>query len=194
MLGGQRAGQLDYTDQCLIPPEVYSPNLSFPAELELETMNSAPRPCTGLNPSLGLRAFGLRLIDGLSASSINEFMRLRPFETVRALTADSVDPTDILCRMRGTRCGLIENNPSRGGGSHLKGRYVVTQSLTKLDSAIRLVEREFGWCHDPPSPGRDMPRGMDFKVKAATNLLVLAAASLDQETIDADDLPVGWDL
>ena len=193
VLEGEHAGQLDSTDKCLIPPEVFSSNFSFPAELELETMNSDPRPCAGLNSNLGLRSFGLRLTDDLSAMSITEMMRLRPFETVTALTIDRIDPTDMLYRIRGTKCGLIYKNPNNKGGSHLKGRYVVAQSLSNLNSAIRLVERKFDWCRDAPLPGRDMLAGMSFKVTVATDLLVLAA-SLDQETFDAGDLPVGWGL
>jgi hypothetical protein len=192
VLEGHRAGQLDYTNQHLIPSEAYSSNLSFPAELELETMASAPRPCIGLKPNWRLRTFGLRPTNDLSASSIVEIMRLRPFETVMALTADSIDTTDVLYRIRGTRCGLIYNNPRRGG-SYLKGRYVVAQSSTNLDSATRLVERQFEWCRDAPSPGYDMPERMNFKVKDSTDLLVLAAG-LDPETFDADELPVGWGL
>lgn len=104
VLEGHTAGIVNYTTQDLIPYTAYSSDVSFPAELELETMTSAPGPCQGLKTNLRFRTFGLRPSNDLSSVSIIEIMRYRPLKTVTAFTADDIDTEDVLYRIRGTRC------------------------------------------------------------------------------------------
>ena len=83
-------------------------------------------------------------------------------------------------------------NP-RQGTPYIKGRYVVAQSSTSLNSATGLMERQFRWGCDPSGPGYDVPDRIKFEIEDPVDLLVLAA-NLDPNTFDTGDLPIGLGL